>query len=113
MDSIQDTPAGSMTRSSDSPDGNSLRRLERDAALLLETQIGLQSSGISESVMILMATLHGIVTNTTSGDVIALGVYQAKDMCLAAGVSEDVFEEVIKRFVTYSKKARSRTPLAY
>jgi hypothetical protein len=113
MDATSDTPAGNTTTLSVNRDGNLSQRSERDAVLLLETQIALQSLENSEIVMILLAILQGITTNTTSGDVIELGIYHAKDMCEAAGISEDKFKEVVGKFAQFSKNCRSWNPLAY
>ena len=113
MDVNNDTPVGSTTTLSVSPDGKRSLRLERDVALLSEIQIALQSSETSEVVAILLAILHGITVNTTSGDVLALGVYHAQDICNAAGISDEKFKEVVRQFAEYSKKARSWNPLAF
>jgi len=113
MDNTNDTPAGSTMTLLVNPDGNLSRRSVRDAALLSETLIGLQLSETSEVVAILLAILHGITVNTTSGDVLALGVYHAQDICEAAGISEEKFKEVVAKFAQYSKKARSWNPLSF
>ena len=113
MDDNPGSRAESIKTSLANPDGNLSRPLERGAVLLLETQIALQSLETSQTVAILLAMLHGIVTNTTSGDVIELGVYHAKDICQQAGIPESSFEEVAKKFAAYSKAARSWNPLAY
>lgn len=113
MEVIPATPAVSTTTSLVSRDGNSLQRSERDAALLSEIQIDLQSSENSTVVLILLAILQSITENTTSGDVIYLSICRAKDMCIAAGVSEADFQQVVTKFVKFSKQARSWNPFAF
>lgn len=113
MADTNDTPAGDTTISLVSQTGTLSQRSVRDAALLSETLIALQSSENSEVLAILLAILHGITVNTTSGDVLALGVYHAQDICEAAGISEEKFKEVVAKFAQYSKKARSWNPLAF
>ena len=80
---------------------------------ILETQLGLQSSETSKTVMILLAMLHGIVKNTTSGDVIYFGIDEAKRICEAAGITDEEFKEVMRKFGEYQKKARNWNPLAF
>lgn len=60
-----------------------------------------------------MAILQGVTENTTSGDVLALAVYRAQDICLAMGIAEDTFAEVVRRYGEFAKMARKGNPLAF
>jgi hypothetical protein len=68
-----------------------------DAVALYSTLFGRPSSENCETILILMAILQGVTENTTSGDVLALGVYRAQDICSAMGIAEDTFMEVVHR----------------
>lgn len=113
MASTDDTHAADTNTSLVSQTGKLSQRSVRDAALLSETLTDLQSSENSETLMILLAILQGITVNTTSGDVLALGVYHAQDICNAAGISEEKFREVVAKFARFSKQARSWNPLSF
>jgi transketolase C-terminal domain/subunit len=113
MENTNDTPVENTTKSLVSQTGKWSQRSERDAALLSETQIALQLSENSEVVTILLAILHGITVNTTSGDVLELGISHAKSITDAAGISEEKFREVVAKFAQFSIKARSWNPLAF
>lgn len=113
MDDTPDTPAGSTTTLSLSPVGNSHQLSAQAAALLSSMKIEPLSSQNSETVLILLAILQGIIENTTNGDVIELSIYRAKDLCAKFGIDEEMFESVVERFLVISKKLRSRNPLAF
>lgn len=72
------------------------------------------SSKNSEDVVrILMAILYGITKETTSGDVLSLGVLRAQSLCQRLGISEDLFEEVVEHYGEFCDKARAWNPLAF
>lgn len=93
--------------------GKSLPLSVRDAACLSEILTETPFSENSQTVAILLAILHGITTNTTSGDVIELSIYHAQDICRELQIDEVVFREVVGKFVRFSKKARNWNPLAF
>src|SRR5690349_13985701 len=113
---MADTPATlvvSPTKLSANRAGNSLQPSERGVACLSEILRDRQFSENSQTVATLLAILHGITVNTTSGDVLALGIYKARDLCDQIGVEPEVFEDVVQKFVEFSKQARQWNPLAY
>lgn len=113
MASNSGTLVASTNKSLVNRDGRPLQRLEADAALLSEMQTEPLFCENSQTILILVALLHGITENTTSGDVIALATYRARDMCLQAGIDEELFRRVVTRFGEYAKKTRAWNPLAF
>ncbi len=114
MEQSKDIPAESTTTSLVSRDGKSLQPSGRDVAHR-STQIASESStklsNSQNQITVLMAILVGITENTLSGDVIALSVYRAKDICHNLGVDEDIFEDTVKRYLKFSADVKARHPM--
>lgn len=96
-----------------SPVGKSLQPSEQGAAAISSILIEKLSCERSETVLVLVSLLMGITEHTTSGDVLALASYRAKDLCLRAGISEDVFLEVLRAYADVAQRLRSRNPFAF
>lgn len=111
MGTKKGTLVASTTKSLVSRDGNSRQPSVRDvAALLMATEP--PSSETSERVVILAAILQGITENTMSGDIISLGVYRAESLCQQWGVSPGIFQDTVKRFLSFSEVVRKANPLS-
>lgn len=82
-------------------------------AAALSTVIAELSSESYSTILVLLCLLHGITENTTSGDVLALAAYRAKDLSEQMGIDEDTFAEVIRRYGEFAKAVRSWNPLAF
>lgn len=108
-----DTLAANTKKSLIPLDGKSHRLSVQGAACLSSMLTGKQSSENCEQVLVLLTLLLGITTETTSGDVLALGMYRARDMCRRFGVDETVFEETVERFAQFAGEARRWNPLAF
>ena len=113
MDNIQDSPVGSMINSSDNPAGKSRQPSEQVVALLSSIQIEMPSFETLETVTILMLILEGITAQTVSGDALWLALNQAKIKSKQFGIEPNVVDEVIKKFILFSKKIRCSTPMGF
>lgn len=109
----QDTLVESTTTSLVPLDGKSRQLSEQVAACLSSMKIEKQSSESYEQVVVLLTILLGITENTTSGDVLALGIYKAQDLCDEMGVDPTVFKETVGRFARFAEQSRKWNPLAY
>lgn len=112
-DFTPDTHAGDTKRSSTGLTrlGRSARRSGRDVVARSETPIVRPSSETSS--LVLAALLAGVTRNTSNGDVIALGVYAAGDICKKLGVSDDDFDSVVTRYLAFSDTVRRGNPMAF
>ena len=108
-----DIPVASMIKSLLPQVGKSHQLSERGVAALSSILTGKQSSENCEQVLVLLSILFGITENTTSGDVLTMGMYRAEDLCHEFGVDETVFKETVGRFARLAKESRSRNPLAF
>ena len=113
MTDTPDTPVENTMKSLVPLDGKSHQLSERAAACLSSILTGTESSENCEQVLVLLSILLGITENTTSGDVLALGVYRAQDLCDEFGIDEEVFKETVGRFARFAKESRSWNPLAF
>lgn len=113
MENTQDTPAASTNRSLVSQDGKFPQLSEQAAALLSSMRIENESLKNSETILILLLLLEGITANTTSGDVLALGIYHAKDRCEQLRINEETFKKVINHFKKFSEIRKQTCPFAY
>lgn len=71
-----------------------------------------ESSEQYEQVAVLMAMLYGLTENTWNGDVVALSVYRAKDICKLLDIPEDEVNETLKKFSQFAKAMRNSNPMA-
>jgi len=112
LESTLDTPAESTSTSLTSRGGNSLRPSGRDVVPAYSTLIDMPFCE-NELVLSLMAMLVGVTTFTTSGDVMAIGMSTAEDICAKHGLSPDKFRPIAKQFLRESWKLRKWNKLAY
>lgn len=105
------TVAASTTELSKIPPQSLTQPLGRDVAVPCSIRIGCES--YESQMVVLMAILQGITENTVSGDVIALGVYQAKDICRQFGIADEQVNEVISKYLRFSDQIRKKNPLAF
>jgi len=103
----------STTRSLASRDGKGLQHSEPDVAALSLILTEKLSCEKSETVIVLMSLLLGITENTTSGDVLSLASFRAKDICDRLGIDEHIFLEVVGAYSEVAKRLRSWNPLAF
>jgi hypothetical protein len=113
MERLLATPVASTTTLLPNQTGKLPQHLEQAVVPLSSILKDKQFSENSETVVILMAILQGITKNTTSGDVIALAIYNAIDVCDALGIDSEVVERTIKRFFDFQKEVRKNNPLAF
>lgn len=86
-------------------------RSGRDVVPRCSIRLGTQS--YENPAFVLMAILQGLTENTTSGDVIALAVFRAKDLCRQFGISEDEFNDIIDQYLNFADHVRKKNPLAF
>lgn len=113
MENIPGTLVASTTRSLVNQDGSSHQLSDQGAALLSSMRIEGLSYENSQVMLTLLSLLLGITENTTSGDVIALSMYRAKDLSEQLGVSEEIARDTLQKFDAISRRLRSWNPLAF
>lgn len=107
------TLVGNGGRSLQIPHQQSVQPSGRDVAEPCLTNDERQCFETLETVTTLMAILQGIVENTTSGDVIYLGMARARDLCDAMGIDKATVDDVFVRFKAFSTAARRGNPFAF
>jgi hypothetical protein len=66
-----------------------------------------------ETISVLLALFEGLSSNVLSGDVWWLSIHQAKHISIEQfGISEEVFEEVMKRFNEVRVANGRRNPMS-
>ena len=102
-----------MNSSRNKQEPSSLPPSEQAVACRSSTIIADESSGLSSTATIvaLFALLEGLASNVLSRDVWLLSVYQAKDTAMQAGVTEQEFDEVMKRFRKIQESRRMGNPM--
>ncbi len=113
MENTPDTLVETTSISLANQDGKCHQLSERGAALLSSMKIESESLENSQVVLILLAILEGITTNTISGDVIQLSLYHAMDTVEQLGIDEALFKDVFTRYLEVSKILRSKNPLSF
>lgn len=65
-------------------------------------------------IAVLVVTLLELTKNTTSGDVIELTIWSAKDTCARMGIDETTFNQMVGNFKKMTDPLRARSnPYAY
>jgi hypothetical protein len=105
------TPVVNTTKSLVSRDG---KRHQPSAQVVVHRSLTQTAKpSLENSIVILMAILQGITENTISGDVMALAMYRAGDLCAGMGITRDEFNSVMTRFNEFQRNARKGKPLAF
>jgi hypothetical protein len=107
----QDIPVENTTKSLSVHRPNSVQRSERVVAVASSILTGEPSYENCEAVTVLMSILSGITENTLSSDIYYLSVARAQQICRGLGVSDEVFEEVTKKYLQFAARRKLANPM--
>lgn len=105
--------AESIKKSLANQDGK-YRQLSEQVALLLSlTETEMPYCEKSQAMMILMLLLESITGMTTNGDKIWLAKHRTLKICERLGLDQDIVDDVLERFETFSDELRKSNPLSF
>ena len=67
----------------------------------------------SQKMLVLMSLLHGLLKNTTNGDVVFLSTFHGRRLCERLGIDQEIIDETIIQYLQFSDKVRSTNPMAF
>jgi hypothetical protein len=99
----------------------SLRCQERSLSLLSEQAVVVPCSTLIErpscertqQIAVLMALLHGLLRNTTNGDIVMLSTHHAHKLCHRLGLDEAIVDDTIQQYLQFADDVRAGNPMAW